>query len=125
MTSFPEVRIAILGASGYSGADLVRLLALHPAARITALTGERYAGKTMAEVFPHLGGLDLPTLTKIDEVDWSNVDVAFCALPHGTTQAVVKTIPTHVRVIDISADFRREMRGQQFVAADAPLPIDR
>ena len=50
MTSFPEVRIAILGASGYSGADLVRLLALHPAARITALTGERYAGKAMGEM---------------------------------------------------------------------------
>src|SRR5476649_2810300 len=93
MTSFPEVRIAILGASGYSGADLVRLLALHPAARIVSLTGERQAGKTMAEVFPHLGGLDLPRLTKIEEVDWSNVDVAFCALPHGTTQAVVNTIP--------------------------------
>jgi N-acetyl-gamma-glutamyl-phosphate reductase len=106
MTSFPEVRIAILGASGYSGADLVRLLALHPAARIVSLTGERQAGKTMAEVFPHLGGLDLPRLTKIEEVDWSNVDVAFCALPHGTTQAVVKTIPTHVKIIDISADFR-------------------
>jgi N-acetyl-gamma-glutamyl-phosphate reductase len=106
MSSFPEVRIAILGASGYSGADLVRLLALHPAARIVALTGERQAGKTMAEVFPHLGGLDLPRLTRIDEVDWSGVDIAFCALPHGTTQAVVKTIPVHVRIVDISADFR-------------------
>jgi N-acetyl-gamma-glutamyl-phosphate reductase len=106
MSGFPEVRIAILGASGYSGADLVRLLAPHPAARIVALTGERQAGKTMGEVFPHLGGLDLPRLTKIDAVDWSSVDLAFCALPHGTTQAVVKTIPVHVRVIDISADFR-------------------
>jgi N-acetyl-gamma-glutamyl-phosphate reductase len=106
MTSFPEVRIAILGASGYSGADLVRLLALHPAARIVALTGERQAGKSMGEVFPHLGGLDLPVLTKIADVDWSNVDIVFCALPHGTTQEVVKTIPTYVRIIDISADFR-------------------
>ncbi len=106
MTTLPEVRIAILGASGYSGADLVRLLAQHPAARIVALTGERQAGKPMAEVFPHLAALNLPRLTKIDEVDWSDVDVAFCALPHGTTQAVVKTIPDHVKVIDISADFR-------------------
>ncbi|MDB5394612.1 MAG: N-acetyl-gamma-glutamyl-phosphate reductase [Rhodospirillales bacterium] len=106
MTSFPEVRIAILGASGYSGADLVRLLALHPAARIVALTGERQAGKSMGEVFPHLGGLDLPVLTKIDDVEWSQVDVAFCALPHGTTQAVVKAIPSNVKIVDISADFR-------------------
>ena len=106
MTSFPEVRIAILGASGYSGADLVRLLALHPAARIVALSGDRQAGKSMGEVFPHLAGLDLPKLTKIEDVDWTDVDVAFCALPHGTTQAVVKTIPNHIKVIDISADFR-------------------
>jgi N-acetyl-gamma-glutamyl-phosphate reductase len=106
MAVFPETRIAILGASGYSGADLVRLLALHPAARIVALTGERQAGKSMAEVFPHLAGLSLPRLIKIDEVDWAGVDIAFCALPHGTTQAVVKTIPIHVRIIDISADFR-------------------
>jgi N-acetyl-gamma-glutamyl-phosphate reductase len=106
MSGHPEIRIAILGASGYSGADLVRLLALHPAARIVGLTGERQAGKAMAEVFPHLAALDLPRLTRIDEVDWSAVDVAFCALPHGTTQAVVKTIPAPVRVIDISADFR-------------------
>jgi len=106
MGGMPEIRIAILGASGYSGADLVRLLAFHPAARIVALTGERQAGKSMAEVFPHLAGLTLPRLIKIEEVDWGQVDVAFCALPHGTTQAVVKTIPVTVKVIDISADFR-------------------
>jgi N-acetyl-gamma-glutamyl-phosphate reductase len=106
MAGFPEIRIAVLGASGYSGADLVRLLALHPAARIVALTGERQAGKAMAEVFPHLAGLELPTLIKIEEIDWSGVDLAFCALPHGTTQAVVSAIPPRVRVVDISADFR-------------------
>jgi N-acetyl-gamma-glutamyl-phosphate reductase len=106
MAGFPQTRIAILGASGYSGADLVRLLALHPGARIVALTGERQAGKAMAEVFPHLAGLELPRLIKIDEIDWAGVDFAFCALPHGATQAVVKTIPQHVRIVDISADFR-------------------
>jgi N-acetyl-gamma-glutamyl-phosphate reductase len=60
----------------------------------------------MAEVFPHLAGLELPRLIKIDEIDWAGVDFAFCALPHGATQAVVKTIPQHVRIVDISADFR-------------------
>src|SRR5438270_535366 len=77
-TGAQQTRVAILGASGYSGADLVRLLALHPATRIVALTGERQAGKAMADVFPHLAGLDLPRLTKIDEVDWSGVDFTFC-----------------------------------------------
>jgi N-acetyl-gamma-glutamyl-phosphate reductase len=101
-----DVRIAILGASGYSGADLIRLLAHHPAARLVALTGERQAGKSIGEVFPHLAGLDLPRLTKIDDVDWAEIDLAFCALPHGTTQAVVSAIPSAVKVVDISADFR-------------------
>src|SRR4051812_40241610 len=58
-TSAQKTRVAILGASGYSGADLVRLLALHPATRVVALTGERQAGKAIADVFPHLAGLDL------------------------------------------------------------------
>ncbi|GIL38610.1 N-acetyl-gamma-glutamyl-phosphate reductase [Roseiterribacter gracilis] len=101
-----QLRVAILGASGYTGGELVRLLSLHPQVRLTALTAERQAGKTLAEVFPHLGYLKLPTLVKIDEVDFSQVDFVFCALPHGTTQQVIAALPQHVRVVDLSADFR-------------------
>ena len=54
-----EVRVAILGASGYTGAELVRLLAGHPAFRVTTLTGDRKAGQPLASVFPHLGRLTL------------------------------------------------------------------
>jgi len=101
-----RLRIAILGASGYTGAELVRLLARHPQIEIRALTAERQAGKKLAEVFPHLGRLNLPDLVKIDEVDWSGVDLAFCGLPHGTTQDVIAALPKGLKVVDLSADFR-------------------
>jgi N-acetyl-gamma-glutamyl-phosphate reductase len=100
------VRVGILGASGYTGAELVRLLLRHPAVEIVALTAERQAGKPMAEVFPHLGGYSLPGLVKIEDVHWDKLDVVFCALPHGTTQEVISHLPHSLRIIDLSADFR-------------------
>ncbi|MCE6952886.1 N-acetyl-gamma-glutamyl-phosphate reductase [Cereibacter sphaeroides] len=101
-----EYRIAILGASGYTGAELVRLIATHPAMRIVALSGDRKAGMEMAEVFPFLRHLDLPRLQKIEEIDFSRVDLAFCALPHATSQAVIANLPADLKVVDLSADFR-------------------
>jgi N-acetyl-gamma-glutamyl-phosphate reductase len=98
--------IAILGASGYTGAELVRLIATHPGMRIVALSADRKAGQTMAEVFPFLRHLDLPRLQKIDEIDFSSVDMCFCALPHATTQAVVAGLPRDLKIVDLSADFR-------------------
>jgi N-acetyl-gamma-glutamyl-phosphate reductase len=99
-------RIAILGASGYTGAELVRLIATHPSMRIVALSADRKAGMTMAEVFPFLRHLDLPKLVKIEEIDFSNVDLCFCALPHATSQAVIAKLPKDLRIVDLSADFR-------------------
>lgn len=101
-------RVAILGASGYTGAELVRLLARHPNMQIAALTADRKAGQSMAEVFPHLAILDLPALTSIDEVDWDGVDAVFCALPHATTQKVIAGLPKRLKIVDLSADFRLE-----------------
>jgi N-acetyl-gamma-glutamyl-phosphate reductase len=104
-----KIRIGVLGASGYTGADLVRLAARHPNVEIVALTANTHAGKAMAEVFPHFFMLDLPKLVEWEKVDWSGLDAAFCGLPHGTTQeitaAVLKANP-RVKVIDMSADFR-------------------
>jgi N-acetyl-gamma-glutamyl-phosphate reductase len=101
-----KIQVAILGASGYTGAELVRLLALHPDFRISVMTGDRKAGQPMAGVFPHLGGLDLPDLIAMDQVDYSAIDAVFCCLPHGTTQEVIAALPGHVRIVDLSADFR-------------------
>jgi len=101
-----KVQIAILGASGYTGAELVRLLHLHPHVEIAVLTADRKAGAAMAEAFPQFYGLDLPRLVAIADVDWSKVDFVFCALPHATTQEVLKAVPHSIRIVDLSADFR-------------------
>jgi N-acetyl-gamma-glutamyl-phosphate reductase len=101
-----RLRIGVLGASGYTGAELVRLLARHPQVEIRLLTADRQAGKPLADVFPQFGHLKLPTLVKIEEADWSGIDLAFCCLPHGTTQEVIVKLPRHLKVVDLSADFR-------------------
>lgn len=100
------VNIAILGASGYTGSELIRLLSRHPNVSIQALGAERKAGLTIDQVFPHLGFLDLPVFVKNSDIDYTDIQAVFCALPHGLTQQVIKTLPEHVRVIDLSADFR-------------------
>lgn len=99
-------RIAILGASGYTGAELVRLIAGHPNMEVVALSGERKAGQAMPTVFPHLRHLDLPVLCRIDEIDFSGVDLCFCALPHKTSQQVISALPRDLKIVDLSADFR-------------------
>ncbi|MEL6958724.1 MAG: N-acetyl-gamma-glutamyl-phosphate reductase [Pseudomonadota bacterium] len=99
-------KIAILGASGYTGAELVRLIATHPQMEIAALSGNSKAGQSMAQVFPHLRHLDLPVLTTIEEMSFDGIDLAFCALPHKTSQEVIAKLPRNLKVVDLSADFR-------------------
>ncbi|MZR13045.1 N-acetyl-gamma-glutamyl-phosphate reductase [Maritimibacter sp. DP07] len=99
-------KIAILGASGYTGAELVRLIATHPSMEIVALSADRKAGMEMAEVYPQLRHLDLPRLVTMDEIDFDQVDLCFAALPHGLSQALVRDLPERVKVVDLGADFR-------------------
>lgn len=98
--------IAILGASGYTGAELIRLIAGHSSMQIKALGANSKAGQTIAEVFPHLRHMDLPALVTIDEIDFSQIDLCFCALPHKTSQEVIANLPKDLKIVDLSADFR-------------------
>jgi N-acetyl-gamma-glutamyl-phosphate reductase len=106
-----KARIGILGASGYTGAELLRLLIRHPRVEIALLTADRRAGQAMREVFPQFSPYDLPQLVSIDGIDWAaaKLDLIFCALPHATTQKVIKDLLSKapaIKVVDLSADFR-------------------
>jgi N-acetyl-gamma-glutamyl-phosphate reductase len=101
-----KIKTGILGASGYTGAELVRLLVRHPSFEIATMTADRHAGEDIGEVFPHLGGLGLPPLVRIEDADLSALDAVFCGLPHGTTQEVIAGLPDALKVVDLSADFR-------------------
>ncbi|MFQ5985671.1 MAG: N-acetyl-gamma-glutamyl-phosphate reductase, partial [Alphaproteobacteria bacterium] len=98
--------VGVIGASGYTGGELLRLLAGHARVEVTVLTGERRAGSPVAAVLPHLRGLQLPELARLEQADWDRVDAVYCCLPHGTTQEVIAGLPGHLKVVDLSADFR-------------------
>ncbi len=100
------INASIIGASGYTGAELIRILLNHPKVRIKSLIGDSSAGKELSEAYPHLAFAGLPKLIKFDEEDFKGVDVVFMCLPHGTTQEYALKLPKDIKVIDVSADFR-------------------
>ncbi|NCO22544.1 MAG: N-acetyl-gamma-glutamyl-phosphate reductase [Rhodobacterales bacterium] len=99
-------KVAILGASSYIGAELVRLIATHPTIEIAALSVDRQPGRRMPEVFPHLRDLDLPEMLHHGDLSFRGIDLVFCALPDGMSCDVIADLPENVRIVDLSADFR-------------------
>jgi N-acetyl-gamma-glutamyl-phosphate reductase len=100
------IKAAIYGASGYTGLELLRILATHPGARVVEATSRQYKGTPVHEVFPALRGF-YDGLAFTDPEDLSvESDVAFSAMPHGASQDVVPELLKKSRVIDLSADFR-------------------
>jgi N-acetyl-gamma-glutamyl-phosphate reductase len=102
------LRVAVAGASGYMGAELLRLLSVHPKVEVTAVTSERLAGERLDKVFPHLRGLYDLSFQELDAAGLAGaVDLAFLALPHMESQRVVPVLRQCERkVIDLSADYR-------------------
>ncbi len=111
MTTSRKAKVAILGASGYTGSESVRLLLRHPNVTLATLTADRRAGAQMRDVFPQFSPFDLPQLVAIESLDWAkeSFDLIFCALPHATTQKVIKDLiakSPKTKIVDLSADFR-------------------
>lgn len=100
------IKAVVIGASGYTGAELVRILDQHPDIKIAALVANSNAGKAIAEIYPHFSHLDLPDMVSLNDVKFDEIDVAFCCLPHATSQEVIQKLPDDLRIIDLSADFR-------------------
>jgi N-acetyl-gamma-glutamyl-phosphate reductase len=105
------IRVAVAGASGYAGGELLRLLAGHPSFDLVAATAHARAGSHVAAVHPQLAGLDL-TLGATDPTSLSEADLVFLALPHGQSAAVAAQLPAGVKVVDLGADFRLHDEAQ-------------
>lgn len=103
-----RTRVALVGASGYTGVEALRLLLRHPGVRLTALCAGRRAGEPMAAVAPAFTGIPTPPLTPFDAATVAEAaDIAFLALPHGAAQdAAAELLALNTRVIDLSADHR-------------------
>lgn len=122
-------RVAIVGASGYSGEELIRLLLGHPHAELSAVTSRQYAGKSVAEVFPRFASDPLAQSLRFSDpnarVLATQVDVVFLALPHGVAaEFAVPLMEAGCRVIDLSADFRLRSAAvyREFYGHDHPAP---
>ncbi len=102
------IRVAVVGATGYTGAELIRYLARHPFVRLTAVTSEQSAGKALADVLPSVRGKVDLQLAAFDAGRVADeADVAFTALPLGTSApGVASLLERGLRVVDLGADFR-------------------
>ena len=120
-----KVRVAIVGAAGYAGEELLRLLSRHPFADIRVITSRQNAGKDIAEIFPRLAGTGLSFSMPDVEAITGGCDAAFLALPHGLAHEFAEPfIKAGLTVIDISADFRLRSLDQykKYYKIDHPAP---
>ena len=108
-----KLRIGIFGGSGYGGSELLRILLFHPNVEVAFVTANEQAGKSVSEVHRNLNGLTKLIFTSAPQeiTTLNNVDCVFLALPHGQAMDVVPKLPSTVKAIDLSGDFR--LRNQE------------
>ncbi len=106
MTMKDSINIAVAGATGYVGLELIKILNNHPKSKINFLCAQKSIGKLVSSFDKRITKKNLPRISRLEKIDWSKVDVIFTALPNGEAQKISKIIPEHVRLIDLSADFR-------------------
>ena len=101
-----SLNIAIAGATGYTGLELIKILSKHPKAKLLYLCATKSIGKPINKFDKRLKKYNLPKISKIDKINWSKIDILFTALPNGEAQKIAKRIPKNIKIIDLSADFR-------------------
>ncbi len=126
MAPHDRIKVAILGASGYSGIEAVRILAGHPFVEIALLTSEHYAGREVAEVYRHLAGIDLPPFEELRaDMLKGRAELVISCLPERVGAPILaELVSSGIKVIDVSADFRlRDPAAyRQTYGADHPAP---
>ncbi len=102
------MKTAVIGASGYAGGELLRLLAIHPHFEVTVVSAYSNAGEQVTTVHPQLQSYAGRSFVSSDSIDFSTLELVFLALPHGESAALVEKIPAGVKIVDLGADFRLE-----------------
>lgn len=106
------MKIGVVGASGYAGGELLRLLASHPHFEVTAITAHSNAGEQITSVHPQLQSYAGQKFNEFSTADFKNCDLIFLALPHGESTKVIVTLPTSAKIVDLGADYRLESAEQ-------------
>ena len=101
-----SLNIAIAGATGYVGIELIKILSQHSNAKILYLCASKSIGKKINTFDKAISKKRLPKISKIQNINWSKVNILFTALPNGEAQKTAKILPSHVKLIDLSGDFR-------------------
>jgi N-acetyl-gamma-glutamyl-phosphate reductase len=126
MASPDRVKVAILGASGYSGIEAVRILATHPFVEMSLLTSEHYAGREIVDVYRHMAGFDLPPFEELrTDLIQGRAEVVISCLPERVGAPILaELVAGGVKAIDVSADFRLKdpVSYRQTYGADHPAP---
>ncbi len=106
------MKTAVIGGSGYAGGELLRLLSGHPHFEVVTVSAHSNAGELVTSVHPQLRNYAGRVFAPVDSIDFSNLDLVFLALPHGESAALIATIPSRVKIVDLGADFRLEDASQ-------------
>jgi N-acetyl-gamma-glutamyl-phosphate reductase len=102
------MRTAVIGASGYSGGELLRILSGHPDFEVSAISAHSNAGEDVTSIHPFLHAYSGRKFVEVSSIDWNEIDFAFLALPHGESAKISLEIPKKVKIVDLGADFRLE-----------------
>ena len=102
------INVAVVGATGYIGLELIKLLIKHPKVKIKNICAQRSIGESMYKFDSSLKKKSLPKITNLTSLNFNNIDLLFTALPNGEAQKISKKLNPKVKLIDLSADFRLE-----------------